>query len=647
MTESPYQSFNPRAPRTESAAPRTNAPPSVVGSAPVHEPAAEAWDAWADMLAGGTTGGEYVDPELEAGLRHIRTSPIPPPMPPSERPLREPLPAAGESGVEYTFAQGEDADILEDDSPPDDDADDSTDDADDSDDSGDADEDGDEDEDEDGDESEDEDGDEEEATPGTVVPLPAPSPEGSAFPRRPRAELPPPTHSASLRAVPTSAPAPPPGREAFDMPPVVPPAETLPGDVVRPPDESPMLPPRTPLPSSAVREAPGTRRRRHTQIQRELAETLTRVGLTGMERDALLQQAEDNDVIARALVRLSGMARVTHESSAGQVEDIDNLRQEGAAARESGITANAIRFLHNLPGETALAERLMDAVSRMQVMEQGFQLKDGNGRPRILGVVAAASLWYFKEIPRSSRDVKNSPWSQYTGTGVEFLNQLLGWNREADKTIRIPVDNQPMEVANNDWLCIALETELEGTNQTVHLLTPASVSGSNVDFDTPADSEVTRFRILQGLLDGLAVRRPDGSMLTISDPLASAPLVLSRNFVPRRGKNDTCPSDTTELRESLKAQGITLACGSRAIWYLEPSWMAMRSGLFPVQPTSPEGVPGTPEFQSWLDSARRRNIERFRDRLMPKRELLQLLLTSGEGGINLDSVARILDTRDE
>lgn len=636
MSESRYHEYNPRAgvpaPEAEQIVPgpRTTAESSTT----------DGWHAWQELIASpGTLAGEYQDPALERGLRHLRTSPIPPPMPPSERPPEPPVPleeseAAGEMEMHYAEStpSGEDDDAADGSSSG----------------SGEYGS-GDEYEDEGGEdgeegadeEDEDDEADEESEELPPPVPQPSLAPEHSVFVRRPRTAL---TTLPGLpaRTVPSAAPAAPPGREALDVPPVVPPAETAPGEVVEPP-------PPLPLPSvpssapAAVREMPGPGHKGWPRIQRELSETLMRVGLTSAETDALLQEAASSDVAARALVRLAGMARVTHESSAGQVEDIDNLRQEGAAARETGISANAIRFLHNLPGETALSERLMDAVSRMQVIEQGFQLKDVNGRPRILGVVAAASLWYFREIPRSNRDVKNSPWSTYTGTGVEFLNQILGWNRDLEKTIRIPVDGQPMEIANNDWLCIALETELEGTTQTVHFLTPANVTKDNIEFDTPADSEATRFRMLQGLLDGLAVRRPDGSMLTISDPLASSPLVLSRNFVPRRGKNDTCPADTTELRESLKEQGITLACGSRAIWYIEPSWMAMRGGLFPISPASPEGVPGTPEFRTWLDSARRRNQERFRDRLMPKRELLQLLLSSGAEGIDLNSVARILD----
>lgn len=574
------------------------------------------WEEWMRMSGQAdvrqTLAGPPTDPLLEAGMRRagIPLSPVTPEPPPDEEDLILPVvPQSTPLEAPGLFADDDEpeGDTESDDIP------------------------------------EEGEGDEEateEVTEEAEEPAPSPweaAPGGSPFPRRvvQPPGTPPPT--PPLRRAPAAAPAAPPGRQALEMPPVVPPAETLPGQVVSPAPTLRSTAPTGPLPASETRA-----RTSHPRIQRELTETLTRVGLTGAERDALLASAADDEAVARALVRLSGMARVTHEASAARMEDIDTLRQEGAAARESPVAINAIRFLHNLPGETALAERLMEAVSRMQVLEHGFRLADGTGRPRIIGVVAAASLWYFREIPRSSKDVRQSPWSQYTGTGVEFLNQLLGWGRNPEKTLRIELDGQPMEVAENDWLCVALEIEFETTTQKVHMLAPASIAGGKLSIDLPSSEEDTRYRILQGLLDGVAVRRPDGSMQVITDPLASSPLVLSRNFVPRRGKGDACPTDTDELRESLLEQGITLACGSRALWYLEPSWMAVRNGLFAVQPTTPEEVPGTPQFQAWLHAARQRNAERFEKRVMPRRELLQLLLSSGEQGIDLPAVARIL-----
>lgn len=584
----------------------------------------EGWSEWVQLYGQTetrqTVAGEPVDPLLEGSMRRagIPLSPVTPDLPEGED-LLAVLPVVPQAtrveaaGLFDDDASAEGGEATDEDSEDDEDAedDDAT---------------------PDGEEASEE-------APAPVEPEPSPweaTKGDSPFVRR--VIQPPGVQPAAvpLRRTPAAAPTSPPGRQALEMPPVVPPAETLPGLV------APTTPsrPSGPVPGTAPRTE--SRGKLPPRIQHELTETLMRVGLTGAERDALLDSAADNDAVARALVRLSGMARVTHEASAARMEDIDALRQEGAAARETAVAANAIRFLHNLPGETALADRLLDAVSRMQVMEHGFQLKDGTGRPRIVGVVAAASLWYFREIPRSSKDARQSPWGQYTGTGAEFLNQILGWGRSPEKALTIEVDGQRMEVVENDWLCISLEVEFETTTQQVYLLTPAMVSEKKLVFDLPSSPDDTRYRILQGLLDGVAVRRPQGQMQVITDPLASAPLVLSRNFVPRRGKSDSCPTDTEELRESLQEQGITLACGSRAIWYLEPSWMAVRNGLFPIAPSSPEGVPGTPQFREWLHAARQRNIERFEKRVMPKRELLQLLLSSGEEGIDLPAVARIL-----
>lgn len=322
----------------------------------------------------------------------------------------------------------------------------------------------------------------------------------------------------------------------------------------------------------------------------ELDRMLARVGFGEKARAALLRQQRDPEAAA-ALTRLALLALVAAEGSQSDRTAGEHLRAELAAARGEEVTGHAVRFLHG-DSEHAVLTRLLTEMRRLQVIDSPLELVNGSGNPRPLGRVSAVGLLWYREVPGVVRT-----------SAQRFLQTILH-----------PSGGGGAVVVGN-YVVFAMDVHWRGAIETVHVLAPVYAKGERLICDLPAAAAETRHRLVQGLVEGLWTERNE----QVVDQLTFTPLVLSRGVVvPARG----APADSRMLRERLGEAGAT----SAAVWYLEPSWMALASTRVGVQPLEPETSVGTPEFDAWVDRIRDEARERRkRDATLPKQRLLRLL----------------------
>lgn len=426
------------------------------------------------------------------------------------------------------------------------------------------------------------------------------------------------------------------------------------GPAVRParpePPPSPKLP--SPPSTSAAMMLPEARPRDTAETRREtirnLDTDLRRLKLGTEERSALLEQARNPDV-AKALLKIVGPALTLHEASSSDPAEAEELGQEIAAGRDTEIAIQSIRYLHNEQSDGAVLERLRQDANKLQVIEQPLNLvpnPDGTpGKPKPLGRVIAFSIWWFREIPRSSKDQRESRWKEYAGTGLEFLNDVLG-----RRTMLARENDTPLGLTTGDYLAFELEVDLLGTTEKVYVLSPVSEPRrGEVMAPLPSSPADTQYRFVQGLVDGFSVEGENGEVRRIYDRLTYSPMILSRIRIPavgRKGDGDGCPADTNAIRQRLEEEGLHLQCSGRfaggPMWFVEPSWMSIGSGFRALDTDMPQITPGTPEFASRLQALRDRAQREIRSQGIPRHQVLRLMLAGGASNIDLSRVASML-----
>lgn len=413
----------------------------------------------------------------------------------------------------------------------------------------------------------------------------------------------------------------------------------------------PTLPPPQNLPpapqsSDRPKPQPANAKPVNARTIQNLDNDLKRLKLGVEEREALLENARSNPEAASALLKLVGPASITHEAAAADSSEADDLAQEIAAGRETELQTQSIRFLHNEENESAVLARLREDANKLQVLERPLNLieKPGEkpGQPRALGRVVAMSIWWFREIPRSSREQDKSRWKQYAGTALEFLNDILG-----RRTMLTQREDVPTDLMAGDYVAFELKVDVHGSEQEVYFLSAIRKEGHGVNAAIPSSPADTQYRFVQGLIDGFSVMDRDGNVTRYYDRLTYTPMILSRIRIPsERGKGDSCPADTAALRRRLEEEGLHLQCSGRygagPMWFLEPSWLAMGSGFRAVDTDMPQITPGTKDFANRLQSLRDRARRDIRSQGIPRHVMLRLMLAGGEANLDLDRVAEIL-----
>jgi len=308
----------------------------------------------------------------------------------------------------------------------------------------------------------------------------------------------------------------------------------------------------------------------------DLIGRLLALGLTTLEAETLMRESANNRVVKTALDRLVGMASILHDGSSAD-EEATQLRQLTGAGR--GLPANIlpVRFQHNLPEEAELQERLKEAALGLSLIPSGFNLAppEGGGpagRPKVLGRVAALGLWFFQPLRRSGATEQAS--RQYEGSGLEFINKILGTATTRDRR-----RHRRSGYALNEYVVVSLQVQSTETvgEHNIYVLAPVVTAGDEPGVRVPSTMEDTKYRVVQGILDGLQVedsRQPDNPIM-LCDGQGYTPMLLTRNYVPRR--KGARVRENEQVRE---IDGVKVARDSAGIYYVEPAWMAGRYGLF-------------------------------------------------------------------
>jgi len=340
----------------------------------------------------------------------------------------------------------------------------------------------------------------------------------------------------------------------------------------------------------------------------ELISRLLAIGLTTSEADSLIHTAANNRVAKTALDRLVGMATILHDASGG--DTVTKVRQITGAGRGVPATIQPVRFGHNLPEEAKLQERLKEAALGLSLIPQGFDLipaegREPAGRPRVLGRVAAAALWYFQPLRRT--DSTGTITDSFSGSGLEFLAKILGIQSPAPR--RAPRPSRDLKPG--EYVVAALEVtvpDVPGTH-VVYVLVPVSSRG---EVRLPSDVDDTRYRVVQGIMDGVVVEDPATRAHTnLFDDQGFTPLVLSRNYVPRR--KGRAKKDGGEARS---VGGVEVIRDPVGMYYLEPAWMAARYGFFAQRGSAILDIEGSMDtFAQDIRTLRAQQEQRFAQRV--------------------------------
>ena len=340
---------------------------------------------------------------------------------------------------------------------------------------------------------------------------------------------------------------------------------------------------------------------------------LSMLPLRREERDALERVARD-PATRPALLRLASMAGLTARLAEAEPGKAAELAAEISAARDSEVVQQAVRYLHNVPGEGALLEKLAAMANSLAVIAEPFQL--AGTKPRLLGWVQSLSIWWYREWPGGSGK------RRVPGTALEFVDSMLAWKRWPDRP----------EVVSFVW---QIDVRHSDATEPVYVISRV-VQGQDGRFrsDVPSSDADTAFRLVQGLLDAVLVVDHEGRERVIVDRLTWSPLLLTRNLVLNRGPGGSCPADTRLTEQELAAQGIRLLCDpGRAMWFLEPAWMAMGTGFTVLESPDPAAMPGTPAFlqqvERWREEARRRHQAED----LPRQRMLRSMLSGGAGAL--------------
>lgn len=288
--------------------------------------------------------------------------------------------------------------------------------------------------------------------------------------------------------------------------------------------------------------------------------------------------------------------------------------------------------------------RLVEEVQKLNVLEQALPFAVGAGerlgRPRLLGRVVGLNIWWFQAVPRATRELEARLAGTWAGTASELTHLVLGRGR----------DPKGPALQVGDYTASAMEINIQGAVETVYLLTQVVSDGQkSLSITIPNSAEETRYRLVQGLVDGFSVIDSRGVITDVVDRATFAPLVLSRCRAVSNTASSTCPSDTEQLRMQLNTQGLSLHCGGKANegprWLLEPAWVTLSAGLRPVRPLEPAATPGTSEYRTWVTDQRAGARRSMQEQGVSKHRLLQMLMAGGVENVNLEDVSKLMRGR--